>query len=96
LAQAETLYEKNPDFIYRRIVDESILVPVRQEVADMDCVYTLNPVAAFIWERLEGRATMAELEAAIVARYDVDPAAAATDVLAFVQELEAAGAVRKV
>lgn len=96
MAQAEARYERNPDVIYRRIVEESILVPVYQEVADMDCIYTLNPVAAFIWEQLEAQTSLAELQAAIVARYDVDPEAAEADVLAFIQELESAGAVRRV
>ena len=96
MAQAETLYERNPDFIYRQIVDESILVPVHQDVADMDCIYTLNPVAAFIWEQLEDQATLAELQAAIIEAYDVDPEAAVTDVLEFVRELESAGAVQRI
>lgn len=94
--QGETRYERNPDFLYRRIIEESVLVPVHQEVADMDCIYTLNPVAAFIWERMEGQTTVAELQAAIVEAYDVDPQAAGKDLLEFVQELELAGAVRRV
>jgi hypothetical protein len=96
LAEEETRYERNPEFIYRRIVDELVLVPVRQEVADMDCIYTLNPVGAFIWEKLEGRATLGELQAAVVAQYEVDPEAAGVDLREFVQELESAGAVRRV
>lgn len=88
-------YERNPDFIFRRIVDEMVLVPVRQNVAEMDCIYTMNEVGALIWERLDGGATLGELRAAIVEVYAVEPEAAGEDVLEFLGELESVGAVRK-
>lgn len=92
--QAETRYVRNEDYIFRKIVDELVLVPIRQDVADMDCIYTMNPVAAFLWDRLDGGATLAELQTALVAAYDVDPTTAAGDVLEFINQLEVAGAVR--
>jgi hypothetical protein len=95
LAQEEARYERNPDFIFRRIVDELVLVPIRQDVADMDCIYTMNPLGAFIWEKLDGRMTMADLQAAIAAEYAADPEVIVADLLEFVHELESAGAVRR-
>ena len=89
-------YQKNPEMVARQIAGELILVPIRQNVADMDCIYTLNPVGAFIWDKLDGRATLADLQAAIVNEYDTDAQTAAADLAEFVQELEAAGAIRKV
>ncbi len=94
--QPEARFERNPEFIFRRIVDELVLVPVRQDVADMDCIYTMNPLGAFIWEKLDGRPTLQELEAAIGQAYEVDPRVAAADLFRFVEELESAGAVRRV
>jgi hypothetical protein len=76
-------------------VDELILVPIHQDVADMDCIFTMNEVGAFIWENLDGQATVADLQAAVVEQYEVDPEAAAADLLEFVRELESAGAVRR-
>ena len=96
MAQEEVRYERNHEFIFRRIVDEVVLVPIRQNVADMDCIYTMNPVGAFIWEKLDGRATLGDLQAAVVEAYGADPQVAAADLLEFVQELESAGAVRRV
>ena len=90
------VYERNPEFIFRRIVDELVLVPIRQDVADMDCIYTMNPVAAFIWEKLDGKTTLPEIEAALISEYDVDRATAAADLEEFVQQLESASAIRKV
>jgi hypothetical protein len=96
LGQEEARYERNPEFIFRRIVDELLLVPVHQEVADLDCMYTLNPVGAFIWQQLERPATLAELQAAVEDTYDANPAVLAADLLEFVQGLESAGAVRRI
>ena len=96
LTQDEIRYERNPDYIFRRIVDELVLVPIRQDVADMDCIYTMNPVGALIWERLEGGATLAALQAAVVDQFAADPQVVAEDLLEFLAELEAAGAVWRV
>lgn len=86
-------YVRNPDFVFRTIVDEAVLVPIRREVAEMDCIYTLNPVAAWIWQSLGEGATLHELESAVLQRFDAEPEAVAADVVRFVAELEAAGAV---
>jgi ABC-type thiamin/hydroxymethylpyrimidine transport system permease subunit len=96
LVQAEIRFEKNPDYVFRKIVDELVLVPICQDVADMDCIYTMNPVGALIWEKVDGQATLAEIQAAVADQYDADPQAVAADVAGFLQELEAAGAVRRV
>jgi hypothetical protein len=91
----EVRYDRNPDFIFRTIVDEAVLVPIRRQVADMDCIYTLNSVGAFVWERLDGEATFAALQSAIVDRFDVEPGVAAADLREFLQGLEGIGAIRR-
>jgi hypothetical protein len=96
LEQEDARYERNPDYIYRRIVDELILVPIHQDVADMDCIYTMNPVGACIWERLEAPATQADLQAAILEEYATDAATVAADLEGFLQEMVAFGAIRRV
>ena len=95
MTQMEVRYERNPNFVFRRIVDEAVLVPIQQEVVDMDCIYTLNPVGALIWERLEEGATLAELETAVLGRFDAEPEAVTADLAEFLAELETAGAVRR-
>ena len=96
LEQTDTQYERNPDYIFRRIVDELVLVPIHQDVADMDCIYTLNPAGAFIWERLDRPATRAELRAALLDEYEADPETIAADLEGFLGQMVAIGAVREV
>jgi len=92
----EARFKPNPDFVYRTVVGEAVLVPIRRDVAKMDCIYTLNAVGACIWESLGEGATLDELERAVLERFEADPGTVAMDVSRFVVELEAAGAVQRV
>jgi len=92
----EARYARNPDFIYRKIVDESVLVPFHNNVADMDCIYTLNGMGAFIWDQLAEPATRAQLEQAVLAEYDADPALVVADLDRFLAEMVSIGAMRQV
>lgn len=89
-------FERNSDYVYRRIADEAVLVPIHQQVADMDCLYTMNPVGAFVWERLDGSATQAQILAAMLDEYDAEPAVIAADLDAFLREMVAIGAIKEV
>lgn len=93
---SEAVYRRSPDFIFRRIADECVLVPVRQRAARLEAIYTLNEVGAHIWEHLDGRATIDDLVASVVATFDVQPEQARKDLLRFVRALGRAGAVVRV
>ena len=95
MPQDGTRYERNPNYVHRKIVDEMVLVPIHQNVADMDCIYTLNEVGASVWQRLDSPATQAELHAALLDEYDADADVIAADLEAFLREMTAIGAIRK-
>lgn len=96
MLQPEPLFERNPDFIFRKIIDEFILVPIHQDVADMDCIYTLNNVGAYVWEQLAQKASQSELQTALLNEFDAEPAILAADLENFLNEMTAIGALRKV
>jgi len=96
LTLQDARYERNPEFIFRKIVDETVLVPIHQDVADMDCIYTLNEVGASVWARLEKPATLAELRSGLLEEYDADPEMLAADLGSFLAEMAAIDAVREV
>lgn len=89
-------YLRNPDYIFRNIVDEYILVPIHQNIADMECIYTLNTVGAFIWGELETPSSMVELQSAMIDAYDADPEVIKTDLEHFLEEMVSIGAVKAV
>ncbi len=96
MSQPEPCYERNPDFVFRKVVEEFILVPIRQDVADMNCIYSLNSVGAYIWEQLAQYATPSQLQSALLAEFDAEPDILAADLEGFLQEMTAIGALRKV
>ena len=93
LINKDARYSRNLDFIFRKIVDEYILVPIHQNVADMECIYTLNPVGGFIWQQLETASSMDELQAAMMDEYDADPDVAKSDLESFLEEMASIGAI---
>ncbi len=93
MTEQDELYSRNPDFIFRRIIDETILVPVHRDLAEMDCIYTLNELGALLWERLETPASKIELRKAILDTYDAAEDTAAADLDRFLEEMQSIGAL---
>lgn len=94
--QENQLFKRNPDYIFRRIVDEYVLVPIHQNVANMECIYTLNEVGALVWEGLETPASLPSLVDSVMNEFDVDQATLQEDLHTFLQEMESCGAIMKV
>ena len=88
-------FSKDPAIVSRVIADKYILVPIRQAVVDMDCIYTMDEVAGCIWELIDGKRTLEEIRDVIVEEFEVDPLEAEADLVEFVQQLELAGAIRE-
>lgn len=86
---------RSNNFIFRQIVEEMVLVPIRQNVAELDSIYTLNELGAFVWGRLESPRSYNEIEEAILADFDVDVETVRTDLKTFMEELAQIGAVEE-
>ena len=78
----------SPGIVPRKTGNEYVLVPVSNNIADMDSVYTLNETGAFIWERLDGKSTLLEIIRSMQSEFDVDAETAKNDLLGFVNEME--------
>lgn len=87
------IYEKSDSIVSRRIANEVILVPIRQDVGDLESIYTLNEVAARIWELVDGKSTVKEIRDVIVSEYAVPPIEVEKDIMGCLSELESVRAV---
>jgi hypothetical protein len=83
----DEVWARSPRMVGRRIGDEYVLVPLADRGADLDSIYNLNKVAAFIWERLDGERSGSEVVAALVARFEVERPRAEQDYLELVETL---------
>ena len=57
-------YIKSGEFVTRAIAGETIVVPIKAGVGDLDSIYTLNEVGATIWGLIDGTTTVDGIVAA--------------------------------
>ncbi|MBI2859305.1 MAG: PqqD family protein [Chloroflexi bacterium] len=88
-----TRYEKDTTMVTREIAGEMILVPIRQNVGDLQCIYTLNEVGARIWKLLDEKGTLADIVSTLVTEYEVEREQAEADMTGFLAEMESIGAM---
>jgi hypothetical protein len=65
-------YRKKDKIAGRSIAGESFLIPVCGKPAEMEKIFVMNPMADFIWQRLDGLQTLGTILAAIVENFDVE------------------------
>lgn len=71
----------------KEVGDECIIVPLSDNIADMDSVFTLNDTGTFFWNLIDGKKTIAEIIQAVVAEYDIDENTVQKDLFGFVEEM---------
>jgi hypothetical protein len=85
--EMDAIFRRNENVVSRKIVDELILVPIRQNVADMESLYTLNEVGARVYELIDGERSVRDICAAIVEEFEVSSDKAEADVTEFLEKL---------
>lgn len=90
----ETRIKRSDNFIFRKVVNEMVLVPIKQDVAQLEHIFTLNEVGAFVWDMLSKSSTIEELQQAVLEEFDVEPAIAQQDLQAFLDELDSFEALK--
>lgn len=92
----DKIYKKSDSVVSRKIANEFILIPIRQNVADLESIYTLNEVGARIWELMDGKMTMREIKEKIIEEFEVTADKAEKDIAEYLQELEKIKAVTEI
>ena len=92
----EQCYQRSESFVFRRIENETILVPIKDNVGDMGSIYNLNEMGAFVWEHLDGEQNLKNIKDKILAEYDVSSKEAQDDLNEFMTDLLEIQAVRLV
>lgn len=87
-------YTKASDLVTRSIATETIIVPVRAHVVDLESIYSMDEVGSLIWKNIDGQTTVKEIIEAVCGAYDVGHAEATKDVREFLDALKAGGLIR--
>jgi hypothetical protein len=83
-----TVLTKSPDAAYRTYDGQAtIVLPTRAQVS------VLNEIGSAVWDRIDGRRTLAEILEGLLEEYDITRERALGDLEAFVSDLRAQGMV---
>ena len=85
------VFERHENIITRQIAGETILVPIRGKLADMEHIFTLNTVGKYIWEHLDGKKNLAELLDSLLDQFEVNREDAERDTLEFIDQIAKTG-----
>ena len=78
----------SPDVVFRRINDEFLLIPLTDNIADMDSLYRLTETGAFIWELIDGELAISDITSKVAEEFDVEQDVAENDILGFFGEVQ--------
>jgi len=78
----------SPRVVFRRINDECLLIPLTDNIADMDSLYTLNETGVFIWELIDGKRDIGDITAMMAEEFEVNPDEAENDIIQFLEQVQ--------
>ncbi|NWF98588.1 MAG: PqqD family protein [Nitrospirae bacterium] len=82
-----TKFKKAENIVSRFVAGETILVPIKGKLADMQKIFTLNNVANFIWQRLDGERNLSDILNDVMNCFDVERPQAENDIQELISEL---------
>lgn len=82
------IYSRHPDVAWREVVDETLIVDPRN-----GRIYPLNPVASYVWKRLDGTRDLDSIQKGILEEFEISEEEAARDLQEFVEQVKQAGLV---
>jgi len=84
----QTLYKMKSKFVVRGVGNELILVPLTGNVAQMNELFTMNETGRFIWENIDEKNTVEDLENLMTEAFEIDVETARRDIESFIKKLE--------
>ncbi|NOZ20402.1 MAG: PqqD family protein [Planctomycetes bacterium] len=83
----QKVFRRREEIVTRKIAGETILVPIRGKLADMQRLFVLNSVAEYVWDHIDGKTSVDEIRQGVLAEFDTDQDEVDKDTREFVGEL---------
>ena len=87
-------FQKDKNLVTRIVAGETIIVPVRSGVSDLEHIYVLNELGSRIWDLLDQQIPISQIVDAICSDYEVSAEQAARDIDEILHNLETAALIR--
>lgn len=89
------ILRKKESVVVREIAGETLLVPVRGELAQLHKLFSLNPVAAFIWKQIDGVNDLGAIHRLLIESFDASDDEVWNDLRELVEDLSRSRLVEK-
>jgi len=89
----EKCFSKEDNCVTREIAGETIIVPIKGRVGDLDSIYTLNEVGTLIWQLIDGQRNIGQIVQSVRQTYDVESEEVTRHTFDFLGSLEKAGLI---
>lgn len=86
----QKIFQLKSRFVAREVGNEMILVPLTGNVAQMNALFTLNETGKFIWENIQEKSSVKDIELLMTEAFDIDSETAGKDIEIFLKRLETA------
>jgi len=88
MAGLKSILSHSKSVVTTKTGNEYVLVPIANNIADMNSMYTLNETGAFIWEHINGKNSVENIIIELTKEYDIDFSTASDDLFSFINEME--------
>ena len=85
------VYCKKGNFVEKSIGEEKVLVPLCNNVADMNKVFNLNEVGSFIYDSIDGEKSVEDVVNKLQCTYEVSRETVLSDVKDFITDMVSKG-----
>lgn len=80
--------------VTRQIAGETLLIPIRSQVADMQNIFALTHTSAeYIWQQLDGKQNLQQIHQGIMDNFQVEHQQSLSDLREFISRLLDAGII---
>jgi hypothetical protein len=89
----EKVCQPSDHVVTRKIADETILIPISGNLANMQRIFTVNEIGAAICGLMDGKRTLDEIRRVLLDEFDVEQDRLNADIRDFVERLKEAGLI---
>jgi hypothetical protein len=84
-------FRRSTSVVTSEVACETVVVPVKGEVGDLDAIFSFNEIGADVWALIEEDCSLGELTTWVFDHYAVSRSKAQKDIREFIVELVQAG-----
>ena len=90
------IYQRSDSVVTRDVGGEKVIVPIRRNVGDLSCIYTLNSVGNEVWLLLDGKRSLNDVVSQLESEFAVARTVLVEDISSLMCDLKTEDLVREV